>query len=295
MTNKSYFILSFFSLFLLLLVYTNNPIQLFTLVIEIEKNEDDTCKNTAIKIKNLIKTFGSIKPTNISINNKKNEFKLENEWIVDKYYQDFIANENKTIEINNEKIESIIQLIARKSIYNSYDDLLLEKILDKINLNGKRIAILSWFESNYEPWIEALLQYKGAKDITTIDLNRKNYENYIIKSLHITKYNLENKFDIIISHYSLETIGLGKFGEHIDLNADKETLKFINCMLEPFGMLFLTLSISNDRLDSSLQFNTKRIYGKKRLDKLFNKNWVVLDSLLNNHGSNEIFLLKKIN
>ena len=76
MADKSYFIFGLIISFLLL-VYIKKPIQFFTLVIEISKNEDDnTCENAVLKIKSLISTFGSIKPTNISINNKKLEFKI---------------------------------------------------------------------------------------------------------------------------------------------------------------------------------------------------------------------------
>ena len=108
-------------------------------------------------------------------------------------------------------------------------------------------------------------------------------------------YNSKDKFDILISYFALNTIGLGKYGEQISLNADFDTLCLINCMLEPDGLLYLAVNVDYNQESSSIQFNTKRIFGKQRLAKLFDKNWIILKSLFYNFGKNQLFIMQKIN
>ena len=87
------------------------------------------------------------------------------------------------------------------------------------------------------PWIESLLLYFGANDITTIDYTRKNYESPNIKWIHLAQYlsdkvnehsiykmissflhsadNFDGEYDVVVSHLAIESIGLGRFGEDL--------------------------------------------------------------------------------
>ena len=256
--------------------------------------ENGQCSETS-KLISLLNTFGSNKPTKLIRKNLTDSagFSLIDQWIVDDYYYGYLSKRNKTKHFTNAELN--------ERVHNPFGDVLLQIIVDKYSAdlrNENRIAILSWFEMNYDPWIEALLIRQSiTAEITTIDLNKKSYENSQIKSRLLTEYNNaydeNDKFDSLISYFSLESIGLGKYGEMISLDADIDALNFIECKLRPRGRLYLTLSIGFDQRNSSIQFNTKRIYGKQRLNFLFKK-WKILDSLLDKRGTSQIFVLEKM-
>ena len=215
--------------------------------------------------------------------------------------------------INNSQIDTIQGLISNNLVYNPFEDIYLEKMIKKHLDYKSKIGILNWFEKDYYPWIEAVLLLNGANDITSLDFNNKLYENKFIKSMNLNDYlnnrlnlysnniNLlfdEYQFNVVVSHLSIQTIGLGKYGEELQFEADLNVLNFINCILKQNGLLFLTLSTNNDfknDLVSVIEFNAKRVYGKTRLDKLINNNnWFIVDRLSYKKGTEEIFVLQKM-
>ena len=259
--------------------------------------ENSQCSETTNLI-SLLKTFGSNKPTKLiskTLSQSNGFYLSQNEWIVEDYYYGYLNNRNKTKHITNAELNV--------RVHNPFGDDLLEimmgKYADSLRMEEK-IAIISWFEMNYDPWIEAFLIRLGiTSEITTIDLNKKSYENSKIKTRLLTDYNNvyneDDKFDSMISYFSLETIGLGKYGEMISLDADIDVFNFIECKLRPRGRLYLTVSVEFGQQNSSLQFNTKRIYGKQRLEMMMHKKWNILDSLVDKHATSQIFVLEKIN
>ena len=280
------------------------------------------CYELTRNMSDYFKTFGVNKPTLETLHTYlarpgvHSNFEISSQkWIVDQYFHDIQANKNRVQFIGNSKIEKIQQLFLNNMNYNPFDDVYLEKMLRKY-LNKKphsfdsRIGIINWFEKDYWPWIESLLLLNGAKNIVNLDLNKKFYENTYIKSMHLNDY-LENsldsyrnnlnvlnqyQFDALISHFSMEDIGLGKYGEDISLNADLALLDMMNCMLKNNGLLFVYLTVNESEDKSSIQFNTKRVYGKTRLNELFlnsNSNWFLIDRLTYKHGSEVLFVLKK--
>ncbi len=250
-----------------------------------------------------IKTFGKTKPSKeiINLNEQSNSFEIKNEWIVDQYYNDFIKYKDEIQFINNLKIKQIQELITNNLSYNSFDDFNLRQILNKHLVNNKKyeksnIGILNWFEKDYEPWIESVLLLDGATNITNIDMTQKVYEHESIQSLYLLNDNLNlfQQFDAIISYFSIENIGLGKFGEDLAFNADLDTINLIKCILNKNGLVFLTLSTSLNENESFINFNTNRIFGKNRLNELFSNNFAIIDNVVYKFGSTQLFVLKKI-
>jgi hypothetical protein len=99
------------------------------------------------------------------------------------------------------------------------------------------------------------------------------------------------QFDSIVSFSSLEHSGLGRYGDPMNPNGDIEAIRQIHCMLKSRGMLFLGLP-TNDDGSSHIEFNAHRVYGKARLDVLFQRFKFLMkkkDSL----GVHTVFVLEK--
>jgi hypothetical protein len=261
--------------------------------------EFSRCYEIGKNFSKFIKTFGKTKPSKENIK-QSNSFEIKNEWIVDQYYNDFIKYKDEIQFINNLKIEKIQELITNNLSYNSFDDFNLRQILNKHLVNNKKyeksnIGILNWFETDYEPWIESVLLLDGATKITNIDMTQKVYEHESIQSIYLLNDNLNlfQQFDVIISYFSIENIGLGKFGEDLAFNADLDTINLIKCILNKNGLVFLTLSTSFNENESFINFNTNRIFGKNRLNELFSSNFAIIDSVVYKFGSTQLFVLKK--
>ena len=175
----------------------------------------------------------------------------------------------------------------------------MRKVLNKHLANKYtdkyKIGILNWFEKEYEPWIESVLLLDGATNITNIDMNRKVYENNYIQSVYLTdNLNLFKQFDTVISYFSVENIGLGKFGEDFNIDADLDTMHLIKCILNRNGLAFLIISTNYNENESFINLNTNRIFGKIRLNELFSNKFFIIDTLTYKFGSTQLFVLQKI-
>jgi hypothetical protein len=70
--------------------------------------------------------------------------------------------------------------------------------------------------------------------------------------------------DVIVSFSSLEHSGLGRYGDALNPDGDKEALAQAWCMLRPGGLLVLGAPMSCQE-KGELVFNAHRIYGFERL------------------------------
>ena len=83
---------------------------------------------------------------------------------------------------------------------------------------------------------------------------------------------------------------MGRYGDPLEPYGDYEAIQQVHCMLKPGGILFLGLPVSTDG-SSYIEYNAHRIYGTKRLDKIF-KGWKLLEKKPSPfHG---VFVLQKI-
>ena len=98
------------------------------------------------------------------------------------------------------------------------------------------------------------------------------------------------QYDNAASFSSIEHSGLGRYGDPLSPNGDIEAVQMVHCMIKPGGLFFLGLPSSDD--DSSyIEFNAHRVYGSKRLKRLF-KDFTEIDRIkcLDIHT---IYLLRK--
>ena len=72
-----------------------------------------------------------------------------------------------------------------------------------------------------------------------------------------------NEFDVVLSLCTLEHMGLGRYGDEFDLDADKKAFKEMIRVLKPNGHLIFTTQIT--RAKPSIVFNAHRIYSYEML------------------------------
>src|SRR3989338_10575578 len=73
----------------------------------------------------------------------------------------------------------------------------------------------------------------------------------------------DNTFDAVLSLCTLEHIGLGRYGDEFDLEADKKAFQEMIRVLKPNGYLIFTTQIT--RAKPSIVFNAHRIYSYEML------------------------------
>lgn len=102
--------------------------------------------------------------------------------------------------------------------------------------------------------------------VTTIDVRERksclSSENVITcdaKNLSLP----DDEFDAVLSLCTLEHLGLGRYGDEIDLDADKKALKEMLRALKPGGYLIFTTEIT--RAKPFIGFNAHKVYGYEML------------------------------
>ena len=106
--------------------------------------------------------------------------------------------------------------------------------------------------------------------VTTIDVrDRKTISNNEIvvtcdaKALRLP----DNSFDVVMSLCTLEHLGLGRYGDEFDADADKKAFREMIRVLRPGGHLIFTTTVT--RAQPCIAFNAHRIYSYKMLKSLF--------------------------
>jgi hypothetical protein len=108
------------------------------------------------------------------------------------------------------------------------------------------------------------------------------------------KHETFEEFTSAASYSFLEHVGLGRYGDQLAPDGDIDTLNQIHCLLKPDSLLFLGLQTSPNLNESYIEFNYQRVYGAKRLARLFGlKRWQVLFHEREAHNSHSLFVLKR--
>ena len=236
-----------------------------------------------------------------------NEFTQNGEMPITKYwyFNDVYSDAAQKITTHKEVISKStvdsFRLKDNNRARNYYGDSYNQRLMPKYSsfIKGKSMIVLG----TVEPWLEAIALDAGAAKVITLEYTRKEYEqkdillwlhtydylNYLIKNNKIEEY------DNAASFSSIEHSGLGRYGDPLDPNGDIKTVKQVHCMIKPGGIFFLGLPASNDN-SSYIEFNAHRVYGAKRLNKLF----VGWDLIEQNHDSkisleHSVFVLRKRN
>ena len=228
------------------------------------------------------------------------EMPITKEWYINEVYTDSNTNsKNPTSEIVTKKtMDDLLDQVKQHQPLN-YGNTELQRVMTRFkqNLTHKSMVIIG----TQIPWIEAISYYLSASKITTLDYTRKKYADEYSSKLewiHVNDYldyllnnNLIELFDNSASFSSIEHSGLGRYGDPLSPNGDIEAVKQVHCLLKPNGLFFLGLPSSTDN-SSYIEFNAHRIYGYKRLNKLFNTDWTKIEQI-KCHDEHSIYVLRK--
>jgi hypothetical protein len=175
-----------------------------------------------------------------------------------------MINDNFTKEIFDESIQKIKK---REQNYYGPTDTWLYESLEKYPVADKNICIVG----STHPWYEAIAISYGVKDCTVIEYSKREtfHENITYKQPQEVG---NQKFDVCFSISSYEHDGLGRYGDPLNPNGDLEAMKKTKDLLRKDGLLYLAVPIGFDKL----VFNTHRVYGKNRIEKLLD-NWEIVD------------------
>jgi len=168
-------------------------------------------------------------------------------------------------------IDKLIKLAKiNTQFYYGETDYHLYECLKKYDLQGRDVAILG----SIFPWYESIVLSRGGRPVT-IEYNEIECDDDRLKTYtNQNFYNIEKKFDFVISISSFEHDGLGRYGDPINPNGDLEAMDDVyNRFLNKNGILFLSVPIGKD----TIVWNLHRIYGNKRLPLLF-ENFELIDS-----------------
>jgi hypothetical protein len=120
------------------------------------------------------------------------------------------------------------------------------------------------------PWVESLLLNEGASLVWTFEYSEINVTHPRMRAKTcqaIATDFIEEHFapvDIIVSFSSLEHSGLGRYGDALNPDGDRDAAAQAWCMLRPGGLFVLGLPMSC-KDDGETVFNAHRIYGFERL------------------------------
>ncbi len=222
---------------------------------------------------------------------------ITKEWYINEVYSDSTSlNTSNIQEIIKIKDFSIWLDKVKKHEPLNYGNTKLQTIMNKYlnRIQNKSILIMG----TQLPWIEAISYELLASKITTLDYTRKQYElSNRLEWFHVNDYlddlilkNIIELFDNSASFSSIEHSGLGRYGDPLSPNGDIEAVQQIHCLLKQNGLFFLGLpSSKSDK--SYIEFNAHRVYGSKRLNKLF-VGWNLVDKI-KCHDVHSIYVLEK--
>jgi hypothetical protein len=137
------------------------------------------------------------------------------------------------------------------------------------SFRGGRVVVIG----TDRPWIEVMLLDEGASRVLT-------FEYATIVSQHprvearstrdVAAAFLRGEFEpahAVVSYSSIEHSGLGRYGDALDPDGDRDVAAQAWCMLRPGGLFFLGVPMTCE--DAGLiEFNAHRIYGLRRLARL---------------------------
>jgi len=231
------------------------------------------------------------------------EMPITKEFYFNEVYSDADSASSNTFKQDLIRKEEFISLLNRVKAHSTlhYDNTEMQAIMKKYIkiIENKSILIMG----TQIPWIEAISYEYLASKITTLDYTRKMYEqfddsNNRLEWFHVNDYLddliLNSKielFDNSASFSSIEHSGLGRYGDPLAPNGDIEAVKQVHCLLKPESLFFLGLPTSNND-QSFIEFNAHRVYGSKRLNKLF-VGWNLIDQVKCLDLTHTIYVLQK--
>ena len=130
--------------------------------------------------------------------------------------------------------------------------------------------------------------------VTTVDVRDRKAisKNEAIITCDARKLNLaDNSFDMVVSLCTLEHIGLGRYGDEFDLDADEKAFSEMVRVLKSGGRLVFTTLLTKGL--SSIGFNAHRIYGYEMI-RLLCLNLNCIDERFYSWKNNDFCTLEQV-
>ncbi|CAI2353987.1 unnamed protein product [Caenorhabditis sp. 36 PRJEB53466] len=164
-----------------------------------------------------------------------------------------------------ENIDDIVTWHARDVLRldDDFSAISMHFAMKSYNIRGKRGIVLA----GDHPITEVQAIQNGASRILSV--GQPAHETEDITSMSLADFaenhrRFSRSFDFVASYGTIESFGLGRFGEVLNANGDLQVMTLLDCSLKSGGLFFLGLSIGRD----AVIFNQKRIYGHARLPML---------------------------
>ncbi|MEF3695747.1 methyltransferase domain-containing protein [Desulfolutivibrio sp.] len=109
----------------------------------------------------------------------------------------------------------------------------------------------------------------AAFDVTTVDVRPRKVHTAREKTLICDAKKLrvqDASFDAAVSLCAVEHFGLGRYGDELDMDADRTAVREMTRVLRPGGSLIFTTTITGAR--PTLLFNAHRIYSHEMIKEL---------------------------
>ena len=174
------------------------------------------------------------------------------------------------VDWNAEFVSKYCADLSAGSISGSYskadDDLVRDVLLNVPGIAGSTGMVLG----SERPWVECFALSAGAATVWTFEYATVVSTHPQLKAKPCKVMAAEHiagtlpLVDWIASYSSLEHSGLGRYGDALNPDGDKEAMLQALCMLKPGGVLVLGLPITCEP-DGFLEFNAHRFYGYRRL------------------------------
>lgn len=119
-------------------------------------------------------------------------------------------------------------------------------------------------------WVEALALHAGAERVITMDYANLHSQHPKLTAqlpLEVAEDWLQGKLpslNWVVTYSSIEHSGLGRYGDRLNPDGDRDAVRQVSCLLEPGGWLAIGFAMSC-RNHGWIEFNAHRVYGYERL------------------------------
>ncbi|EGT47037.1 hypothetical protein CAEBREN_10313 [Caenorhabditis brenneri] len=197
----------------------------------------------------------------------------------DGYQRDFLTNkysgvsykysdDREKLNVTYKSWENIADIVTwhSRDVLRLVDDMSgisMHYAMKNYYLADKRGLVLA----SDHPIVEIQAIQNGASRILSIGQVAR--ETNDISSMSLTDFAKNHQrytqsFDFVATFGTIETVGLGRYGDVLDAFGDLQMMAMLGCALKKGGLFFLGIPIGRD----AIIFNQNRIYGHARLPML---------------------------
>lgn len=174
---------------------------------------------------------------------------------------------------STEYIDNMRDALSSRKDPGTYDWADVDQVAQVLHKYGSGVkGKLGMVMGTEKPWVEALALEAGAAAVWTFEyaeIHSEHSQVIAVLPRDVAHSFIDGKlpqFDFVATYSSLEHSGLGRYGDSLNPDGDKEAVQQARCMLKPGGLLFLGLPMScRGDGNGETVWNAHRIYGWKRL------------------------------